>query len=169
MKQDRLHVGTVSSRRDLLKGAAAAAGALAFQVGSARAQTTSQYPNAIKMVAICFKRPDLTNDQYYQYWTYCHAPYVSEQLAVLDCFQYVQNHTQYDALTAQICTSRGEAAPAAGGITECWFPSDQDLTAKTLTPPGVLANANMVVDEHNFIDTPNSSYFMSYEYVLLDE
>jgi len=156
------------SRRRLLGGATAAGiSALALAVRNANAAGTANYPGAIKLVSVCRKRADLTDEAFYDYWTYRHGPYASEQIRTLGGYRYVQNHTGFPSLTGDLRAARGQAARAFEGITEVWFPSAQALTDRTTTAEGLLANANLARDEHNFIDTVNSTYFFTYEHVLL--
>jgi hypothetical protein len=156
------------SRRRLMRGAiASAVSAVGLSARNAKASGTAAYPDAIKLVAVCRKLPYLTDEQFYNYWTYKHGPYATIQVTALGAFRYVQSHTQYTTLTDEIRASRGETGVAFQGVTEVWFPSAQVLIDRTATVDGALANANLARDEHNFIDTVNSSYYLAYEHVLL--
>lgn len=76
----------------------------------------------------------------------------------------MQSHTSDRDLGLLLETSRGQVLKSFDGVTEVWFPSRQALLAKMSTLAGTEANARLVLDEKNFIDLPNSSYFMSREY-----
>jgi len=81
--------------------------------------------------------------------------------------RYVQSQISNPALTAMIASSRGQVGKAYDGVTEVWFPSRNPLVAAISMPEGAEASLRLAQDESNFIDLPNSSYFMTHEVVFL--
>ncbi|WP_167669984.1 EthD domain-containing protein [Nocardia mikamii] len=155
-----------SSRRAFIGGAAAAglAAVLASHLPMAAADTPTG--GQVKLVCVLRRRLDMTPDQFNDYWLNVHAPIAIKALTTLGATRYIQSHTIDTALNTTIAASHN-TGPAYDGITEVWFPSEQELIAAIATPAGIQANQTLADNEKEFVDLPRSSYFMTKEYVMI--
>jgi len=109
----------------------------------------------IKVSVFLTRRPDLTHEQFRQYWQEKHAPLVMS----LDVFKmHVRHYTQQHSLS-----NLPEAAfPVApyDGVAELWF----DDLSSVMTISGHQDYASIVAkDEGNFLDRAKTVMFISSE------
>jgi len=107
----------------------------------------------IKVSVFLTRRPDLTHEQFSQYWKEKHAPLVMS----LDVFKtHVRQYTQQHSLNLP------EGFPLApyDGVAELWF---DDLSA-VMTISGHQDYDSIVAkDEGNFLDRTKTVMFVSSE------
>src|SRR5262245_39140337 len=107
----------------------------------------------IKLTYCLRRKPGMTWQEFSDYWRHVHAPLVKERAEVLGIKRYVQVRTQQNADLHARLQARNSGSPEPyDGIAELWYePSEQrrsDEAAK--------AGRELLEDERNFIDLPNS-------------
>ena len=124
----------------------------------------------IKLVFALRRRPDLTFEEFQTYWRQTHAPLVAERAEVLKIKRYVQVHTRdLEGLHAAFRKRNGGAPEPFDGVAELWFDSLDDMGGDD--PARRQAQAELLADEANFIDLPNSPMWLAdeHEIVSLDD
>ncbi|MGI9475912.1 MAG: EthD domain-containing protein [Hyphomicrobiaceae bacterium] len=113
----------------------------------------------IKLIMCLHRRPDITREQFQDYWLNKHGPFFQENAATMRSQRYVQGHTIDSQLNDAMRTSRG-MQPEFDGIAEVWFESEEDLMAAMSTNEAQKLSAALLEDEANFIDHTRSSAFL---------
>ncbi|WP_291809527.1 EthD domain-containing protein [Limnobacter sp.] len=169
-------------RRKFLKGAMAAGlGSILVGCGGSEAisavsddsgRETEASANSdspvVKLTCVIRKRQDLSRAEFYRYWLEEHAPLATELVKTLGAFRYVQSHTLDTNLNPLLRASRFQYDTVFEGITEVWFPSEDELISKMASAEGILANSRLALDESTFINLTQSSYFFTKEYEFLN-
>lgn len=120
----------------------------------------------IKLVFALRRRPELSLEDFQTYWRETHAPLVAERADVLKIRRYVQVHTKDLAgLHAAFQQRNGGAPEPFDGVAELWFDSLDVLGGDD--PAVRQAQAELLADEANFIDLPNSPMWMSEEFEVV--
>ncbi|MEM9561982.1 MAG: EthD domain-containing protein [Actinomycetota bacterium] len=113
------------------------------------------------------RRPDLTREEFQTYWRETHAALVADRAGPLRIRRYVQVHTEdVPGLHAAMQRRNGGSPEPFDGIAEIWVDSIDDLAADE--PALRVAGAELLTDERNFIDLPNSPMFVTREHVIVD-
>lgn len=113
----------------------------------------------IKFVMCCYRHPDMTREEFQDYWLNKHAPFFMQNAGAMRAKKYVQSHTIDTPLNEALRDSRG-MQPAYDGVAEVWFESEQDLMEAMSSPEGQELSAALLEDEGNFIDHSKSSAFI---------
>ena len=119
----------------------------------------------IKLIMCVCRRPDITREQFQDYWINRHAPIFVNNISDLRAKKYVQSHTVNTPLNEEIRTFRG-MLPEYDGVAEVWFESEEDLIGAMNSPEGQKLNAALLEDEENFIDCSKCSAFIVREHEL---
>jgi len=120
----------------------------------------------IKLVFALRRRPELTLEEFQTYWRETHAPLVAERAEVLKIRRYVQVHTRDLAgLHGAFRRRNGGAPEPYDGVAELWFDSIDDLGGDD--PAARKAQQELLEDEANFIDLPNSPMWIADEQEVL--
>jgi uncharacterized protein (TIGR02118 family) len=117
------------------------------------------------MIKLCFclkRLPHLSREEFQRYWIETHAPLVKARAEVLGIRRYVQVHTVDDERLAGIAAVRGSLGTEYDGIAELWFDSVDTLEAEP-SAEAIKAGQDLLEDERNFIDLPNSPIFFAEE------
>ena len=117
------------------------------------------------MIKLCFALrglPHLSRAEFQAYWRETPAPRAAARAEALGIRRYVQVHTIDDERLAGIAAVRGSLGQDYDGIAELWFDSADALAAQP-TPEGQKAGLELLEDERNFIDLPNSPIFFAQE------
>lgn len=109
------------------------------------------------------RRPDMSRAEFQKYWREVHGPLVARHSTTLRIHRYIQLHTLDDPINAGLVAARGGMEPEYDGVAEVWFAHVDDLAAFT-TEAGAVAGRELLEDEKNFIDLPNSPLWFAYEY-----
>lgn len=117
----------------------------------------------------CLRRlPELSWDEFSAYWRDTHAPLVAARAEVLGIRRYVQLRTLQQAeLHAGFQVRNGGSPEPFDGVAELWFDSLESF----LQPPtdeARDASAELLADERNFLDLPNSPIWLGEELVVVD-
>jgi len=119
----------------------------------------------IKFIMNCYRRPDLTREQFQDYWLNQHAPLFNSFADAFGTKRYVQSHTLNSPLNDAMQQSRGMPEPP-DGVAEVWFESEEALITAMSSPEGQKIGATLAEDEANFIDHTRSTAFIAQEHEL---
>ncbi len=121
---------------------------------------------ALTKLTYCLRRkPGMTWQEFSDYWRNVHAPLVAERAQVLGIKRYVQVRTQQNAELHGRMQARNNGSPEPyDGIAELWFDRDDpgpggEAAAK--------AGRELLEDERNFIDLPNSPIWYGDEWAVV--
>lgn len=121
---------------------------------------------AIIKLTFCLRRkPGMTWDEFSDYWRNVHAPLVAERAAVLGIKRYLQVRTLRDPeMHARLQARNGGAPEPFDGIAELWYDSDERGRGGEAA---VTAARELLEDERNFIDLPNSPMWYGEEWEVV--
>ena len=111
----------------------------------------------LKVSAFLIRRPDLSHDEFYRYWTEVHTPMLSTPTpGAPKVYRYVQLHTIPETVPALRSASYD-------GVAEIWFESLADAAAMFTS-----AHYNTVVaaDEEKFLDRSKTAFLYTRENVI---
>jgi uncharacterized protein (TIGR02118 family) len=117
----------------------------------------------IKLVMCLSRRPNMTREQFQDYWRNEHGPFFMKNAGDMRARKYVQSHTVDTPLNDGMRDSRG-MLPEFDGVAEVWFESEEDLMEAMNTPEGQSLSAALLEDEGNFVDHSKSSAFIVREH-----
>lgn len=117
----------------------------------------------IKFVMCITRHPDMTREEFKDYWMNKHGPFFMRNAATMRAKKYVQSQTLDTPLNEGLRNSRG-MQPEYDGVAEVWFDSEEELIAGMSSPEGQKLGAALQEDEGNFIDHSRSSAFIVKEY-----
>lgn len=120
----------------------------------------------IKLTFCLRRQPHLTRDEFQRYWLEVHAPLVAARADALNIRRYVQLHTaDLDGLHQALQARNGGSPEPYDGVAELWFDSFDDMTAET--DAAIQAATDLLQDERNFVDLPNSPMWVGQEHVIV--
>ncbi len=102
----------------------------------------------IKLIYCIRKRPDLTAQQFSEYWRNVHGP-IGARIPGLRCL--VQNHLKHVP---------GDPPPTFDGVAELWFDDERSLLAARESPEWAASTA----DEAYFVDPEIYGYLLAEEH-----
>jgi len=117
----------------------------------------------IKFVMCITRHPDMTREDFKDYWMNKHGPFFMENAVAMRAKKYVQSHTVDTPLNEGLRSSRG-MLPEYDGVAEVWFESEKELLEAMSSPEGQKLSSALLEDEENFIDHSKSSAFIVKEY-----
>lgn len=120
-----------------------------------------------KMSLAVFRRPDLSRQEFLNYWSDVHAPLVLRLAKDIRLVRYVQHHGQDCALSRQFVTHRGVAG-LHDGVAQLWWLSEDDRLAAASTAVGIEASRLLREDERRFCDLARSTVSFGVEQVVFD-
>ncbi len=100
-------------------------------------------------------------------WRDTHAPLVIERAATLGIKRYIQVHTSDTPINAGLREGLG-GPEAYDGTAELWFESDVSLMASLGRPEWLEASAELVEDEHNFVDLKRAPLWLGDEVAIVE-
>ncbi|MBI1239427.1 MAG: EthD family reductase [Alphaproteobacteria bacterium] len=121
----------------------------------------------IKLTFCLMRLPNLTREQFQDYWLNKHAPLVASHRAALRIARYVQLHSADPAVSADLRASRG-GPKQYDGVAQLWWRSWDDLGAALESPEGRAAGAVLLEDEQRFIDLLRSPLWFGEDKVIFD-
>lgn len=119
----------------------------------------------IKLIMCLCRHPNMTREQFQDYWKNQHGPFFMKNAAAMRAKKYVQSLTVDTPLNDGMRTSRG-MQPEFDGVAEVWFDSEEDLMEAMNSPEGQRLSTALLEDERNFIDHSKSSAFIVREHEL---
>lgn len=117
----------------------------------------------IKLVMCLTRHPDITREEFKEYWMDKHGPFFMSNAETMGAKKYVQSHTINTPLNEGMKASRG-MMPEYDGVAEVWFESEEALIEGMSSPEGQKLGALLLEDEKNFIDHSKSSAFIVTEH-----
>jgi hypothetical protein len=113
------------------------------------------------------RRPELSPDEFLDYWSKSHGPLVVKASALTGLKKYIQNWTVPSTMADAGRVIRGTAA-AFDGIAEAWI--DESARQNLMdSASGRTLFEQIFADEKKFIDMENSVYFAVEEHVLIGQ
>jgi uncharacterized protein (TIGR02118 family) len=110
-----------------------------------------------RLVFVLYRLPEMSREEFQQYWSVNHAPLVTSVADVLGITGYQQVHTLREDTT--------RPAPAFDGVAELWFdPSRSTASREEQRAAGAL----LLEDERRFIDLAASPIWLAEERVMSD-
>ena len=117
----------------------------------------------IKLSFWLHRRPNLSHQEFSDYWITTHGPLVRSHKGILRIQRYIQTHgIDDDELNGPLRESRG-APEAYDGVAELWWKDKQDLMDVISDGAGQVALQILLDDEKKFIDLPRSPLWFSQE------
>jgi uncharacterized protein (TIGR02118 family) len=128
-------------------------------VFSQNIEPTTEHLEMIKLVMCLRRHPDMTREQFQDYWMNKHGPFFMKNAGDMRAKKYVQSLTVDTPLNEGLRNSRGMLSEF-DGVAEVWFESEEDLVEAMNSPEGQKLGAALLEDEGNFIDHSKSSAFI---------
>ena len=119
----------------------------------------------IKFIMCITRHPDMTREEFKDYWMNKHGPFFMENADAMRAKKYVQSHILDTPLNEGLRTSRG-MLPEYDGVAEVWFESEETLMEGMNSPEGQKLGTALLEDERNFIDHSKSTAFIVEEHEL---
>ena len=113
----------------------------------------------IKLIMCLTRRPEISREQFQDYWLNNHGPFFQSNAAIMRAKKYIQSHTLDSPLNDAMRTSRG-MRPEYDGVAEVWFDSEKDLIEAMGSADMQDLAAALLKDEETFIDHTKSSAFL---------
>ena len=117
----------------------------------------------IKFVMCITRHPNMTREEFQEYWKNRHGPFFMSNAGAMGARKYVQSHTLNSPLNEGLRNSRG-MQPEYDGVAEVWFESKEALIAGMSSPEGQKLGTALLKDEGNFIDHSKSCAFIVEEH-----
>jgi uncharacterized protein (TIGR02118 family) len=113
------------------------------------------------------RRPDLSWEQFSDYWRDVHAPLVASHADLLGIRRYVQLRTlDVPGLQRGLQARNGGSPEPYDGVAQVWI-DDLEALRMPASDEGRAASAALLEDERNFIDLPNSPLWVVEETVVV--
>lgn len=122
----------------------------------------SQVDGPVKLVFCLRRRPDLTREEFQDYWSGRHGQIGIANAEALGYSRYVQSHTLTIDLNLALQSGRG-APEAYDGVVELTFPSLDQIAQTFSGTEGRRAARELLDDEYNFVDLEASPIFVVQE------
>jgi len=119
----------------------------------------------VKFIMCCTRHPNMTREQFQDYWLNQHGPFFMENASTMRAKKYIQSHTINTPLNDGLKESRGMQA-AYDGVAEVWFESEEDLMTAMSSPEFQKVAPKLMEDENKFIDHSKSTAFIVKEVEL---
>lgn len=120
----------------------------------------------IKLVMCVCRRPEMSREQFQEYWRHHHGPLFQKFAETYKARRYVQSHTNKTPLNENVRKSRGMSQEYEG-IAEIWWESEKDFIEAISSPEGQKLRTVFLEDEAKFVDFGRSAAFFTKEYVLV--
>ena len=119
----------------------------------------------IKFVMCITRHPNMSREQFRDYWKNSHGPFFMSNADAMGAKKYIQSHTLDSPLNEGLRNSRG-MKPEYDGVAEVWFESEEALLQGMSSLEGQKLGAALQEDEGNFIDHSKSAAFIVKEHEL---
>jgi uncharacterized protein (TIGR02118 family) len=113
----------------------------------------------IKLLVCLRRHPNLTREQFQDYWKNNHAPLFMKNAHVMQTKKYVQSHTITSPLNDVMKASRG-MMDEYDGVAEACFESESELMDAMGSDEMASLGQVLMEDERKFIDHPASCAFI---------
>ena len=119
----------------------------------------------IKFVMCLCRHPEMSRQEFQDYWKNQHAPLFNSFVDTHKAIKYVQDHT-IDTPTNQMLRESRGMLQEFDGVAEVWFESEQAFIDAMSSPEGQKLGAILHEDESKFIDHSKSTAFIAEEHLL---
>jgi uncharacterized protein (TIGR02118 family) len=108
----------------------------------------------LKLIYCLRRKPELSVEEFQQYWRQVHAPLVAERAELLGVKRYIQAHSTMPEVIPALQERNGGSPEPYDGVAEIWI---ETLDALGSEDPAVQkAMGELLADEGNFIDLGQS-------------
>ena len=120
--------------------------------------TNDQGVELLKVSCLLTRRPDLTHEQFFRYWTEHHTPMLAKpQPGAPKVYRYVQLHPITETVPAL-------ATAPYDGVAEIWFESLDDAAAMFTSDH---YNTVVAADAENFLDRSKTVFLYAKEKTIM--
>ena len=121
----------------------------------------------IRLTFVLRRRPELSREQFQDYWRRQHGPLVAKHSTHLGMLRYVQVHTLDDPINDQMAEARGGMEEPYDGVAELWWWSRERIVEALAEQAAQDAGAELLEDERTFIDLERSPLWWSEEHEIV--
>ncbi len=114
----------------------------------------------IKLTYCMHRLPQLTHQEFVDYWYERHAPVMRRHQEILRVKRYVQLCAAQTELNLRVARFRG-GPPAFDGIAEVWYDSWEAFSAAAIDPAAQGALGELLQDERRFVDLDRSPVWVN--------
>ena len=118
----------------------------------------------IRITFLLRRKPNLSPEEFYEYWLNEHGPLVSSVARDIGAMRYVQVHTLAGPANEAMAEARGGMETPYDGVAEVWFESREAMVEAMASERGRRAGAALLEDEDKFIDLAQSPLWLATEY-----
>ena len=118
----------------------------------------------IRLTFVLRRKPDLSREEFQEYWRRQHGPLVAKHSTRLGMLRYVQVHTLDDPINDQMAEARGGMEEPYDGVAELWWWSRERIVEALAEQAAQDAGAELLEDERTFIDLERSPLWFAHEY-----
>jgi uncharacterized protein (TIGR02118 family) len=122
----------------------------------------------IKLIMCVYRRPELSRDEFQDYWLNKHGPLLQKFATSYKVCRYVQSHTMDTPLNKAVQDSRG-ISQEYDGIAELWWESESEFIDAINSIEGKKLRTVFLDDEAKFLDFSRSAAFFTKEHVLVGQ
>lgn len=122
----------------------------------------------IKLVMCVRRRPELTREEFQDYWLNHHGPLFRQYAETYNALKYVQSHTVETPLNEAVRKARGMTLEY-DGVGEIWWASERDFIRAVTSPEGQRLRTVFLDDEAKFVDFAGSAAFFTEEHTLVGD
>ncbi len=112
----------------------------------------------LKVSCLLTRRPDLTHEEFFRYWTEKHTPMLAKPApGGPKVYRYIQLRTTEDSIP-------GTATAPYDGVAEIWFDGIADATAMFTSDHYKTV---VTKDEENFLDRTKTVFLFAHEKTII--
>jgi uncharacterized protein (TIGR02118 family) len=119
----------------------------------------------LKLIYCLRRKPDLSVEEFQEYWRTVHAPLVAERAELLGIKRYIQAHTTVPEVIPALQERNGGSPEPYDGVAEIWIETLDQLGSED--PAVQKAMADLLADEGNFIDLAQSPLWIAQENIVV--
>lgn len=117
----------------------------------------------IKMVAVAWRKPGMTREEFTARWRDEHAPLVEKYKEAMGFSHYRQNHYVESPEIEAFAASRNWASPP-DGVAELFWESEEALQKTFKSEAAAEASAILAADEAEFVDMSRTMAYLAREH-----
>jgi uncharacterized protein (TIGR02118 family) len=121
----------------------------------------------IKLVMCVNRLPQLSREEFQDYWLNNHGPLFKKFADTYRAKKYIQSHTIDSKLNENVRKSRDMQELEYDGITEIWWESEDDFIAAISSEEGQKLRTVFLDDEAKFLDFSKSTAFFTKEHTIV--
>ncbi len=119
-------------------------------------------------LTFCLRRlPNLSYEEFHDYWLNNHGPLVRSVQDKLKIKHYVQVHARKESPMSDALRASRNAPEPYDGVAELWFESEDAILQNQSDPEAQAAGKMLLEDEKKFIDLENSPLWFNEEHEII--